>query len=352
MQAKKKKVLKVAKAKKKKIVRATKPKLLKKISIPVYEKPVPGYEESMLRGIISGKRSSEVTESSLMFNSVLSTITPGFRNLYYKRGVFIGRVLYLIYHKEKRYTWYEESVADLVSFFEKAGFSGITYNVFADKIEINFNYSNNTNLGANMHVLESGIMCGFFTAGKQQHIKVIETACMNNGAGSCHFVTSDNAKLYLEYDGRRILKSFADSINSKLNNASIKGQKMFAGEYAALSALLLTSSEYSEEVLKISYYLGGEVGMSIGMTKFNKSSANELGRLYALLGLGEITIKSIKPLNIMIHFDRIKAKKEFVDISIAFLSGVLSKTSKKGFSTRARLSNNGSSYNIVVTELK
>src|SRR5271155_1020223 len=91
------------------------------------------YEEALIKGILSNKSIGKTTEYSILFNSVLSTLTPGLKNLHYKSGVSAGRTLYEICKTKKHYIWYEESIADLVAFFEKAGFTGTTYNVYPDR---------------------------------------------------------------------------------------------------------------------------------------------------------------------------------------------------------------------------
>jgi predicted hydrocarbon binding protein len=359
----KKKAIKIKTSAKKKIInrKASKPSIaIKKIQAPIhYEPPViPTYEETLLKSIMSqGKKNKDIktTEYSLLFNSVLSTLTPGLRNLYYKNGVSVGRSLYRIYHNEKRYTWYEESVSDLVAFLEQAGFSGITYNVFPDGIDFRFHNRDRTNLGTTIHVFEAGIICGFLTAGKQQHVKVDEVACSNNGSDSCHFITSTNLPLYLEPNGYEVLNKFAKSIKPHIlgsgKEAELKSN--FPDEYSILSSTVFLESEYSEHMNKVVYHLGSEIASSLNLSKLNKATSSKaLEKLYKLLNLGNLNVKSLRPLAIEIQFDRLKSKKEFVDISIAFLNGLLKDTIRKDSSIKTNTSKRKNSYIVRISESK
>jgi len=309
------------------------------------------YEEALIKGILSNKSIGKTTEYSILFNSVLSTLTPGLKNLHYKSGVSAGRTLYEICKTKKHYIWYEESIADLVAFFEKAGFTGTTYNVYPDRIDIRFNNRDRTYLGAGMHAFECGLICGFLSAGKRQHVKVEEVSCSNNNSKSCHFVTSDTLPLYLDANGHKLLGRFADSIKEHINPSSGKSVKAgFAEEYFALSSSAFLEPEYHEHMKRIVYYLGAEMGAILEIKSINQKSARILERLYALLGLCKLSSKAKKQLQIEMRFDRIKAKKGLVDISIAFLNGLLKDaiTGKSVIKTKGVKT--GDSYVVRITE--
>ncbi|MGI0100781.1 MAG: hypothetical protein ACREBH_03655 [Candidatus Micrarchaeaceae archaeon] len=317
-----------------------------------YDEPQRGLDDVLIRGVLSNKSGSYSTEYAILFNSVLSTLTPGLRNLYYKNGISVGRELYRTLLSEKRYTWYEEGVADLVRFLERAGFNGITYNIYPDMIDIKFHNRDRTALGINTHVFESGIISGFLTAGKQQHVKVEEIKCSNNGSSFCHFVTTDKLPLYLEPSGNDTLERFTYSIKDRISSGD-KGalqQNRFADEYYALSSSVFLNYDYIAHMQKIAYHLGTQVAPALKLTSLNGSSGRSLERLYSLLGLGILKVESAKPAKISIRFDRLKAKKEFVDISIAFLSGLLRHSMKNRSPVEPKVSRKGNSYMVYVTE--
>ncbi len=313
--------------------------------MPGYPQQAPqSYEETLLKRIISGRKAGNASEYSIIFNSALSGLTPGIKDVYYKSGFSVGRALYKLYHSDKRYVWYEESVADLVAFFERAGFSGITYNVFPDRIDLKFNNRDRTFLGTNVHVFESGIICGFLTAGKKQQVRVEEISCSNNGSDFCHFVTYQSIP-HPESDGKFVLNRLINGIMLHLNGNYTK--QGFADEYSALSSSVIMESAYSEHMSKILNHLGGEIA-----SKSFKPTPNNLERLYELLGLGRLKVKSLRPLGVEIQFPMLKAKKEFVDISIAFLNGLLKDAIRKDSKINTKATKRNSSYVISITESK
>lgn len=311
-----------------------------------YVQPVEtGYDDTIINSILSGRTRARATEYSLLFNSVLSTITPGLRNLYYKSGISIGKLVNKHYQKRKHYIWYEESVADLVSFLEMAGFNGITYNIFQDRIDIKFNNRDKTFLGTHIHVFEAGIISGFLSSAKEQYIKVEEIACSNNGSDFCHFVTR-NTPVYFESKGKETLGRFVDGLVPHLEFAGSYADK-FSDEYYALASSTLLESEYSDNVGKIAYHVGSEIGSKLNL----RSSTKTLEKLYALLNLGDLKVKSLKPISIEMQFKRLKAKKEFVDISMAFIGGLL-KEAMKGSEMATKYAKGKNSYMVTIKELK
>ena len=320
-------------------------------AVMMYEPQISSYEETLLNGIISKRKGLRTTETALIFNSVLSTLTPGLRNLYYRSGVSLGRSLYRLYHQKRRYMWYEESVADLVSFFETCGFSQITYNVFPEKIELKFHNCSKGTLGTNVHVFEAGIVCGFLTTGKQQHVRVQEIACSSNGSDYCHFVTSDSLPLYLESNGQEVLQNFIRKISRTIHTRQ-EPPKSIPEEYYALSSSVFIDPEYQDHINKVVYYLGRQTALNLG--EYTKSKSRSTSQTYEglfhLLNLGELKLKSLRPVNATIHLDRLKAKKEFVDISITFLNGLLSGKLSKNSLLEARTARSGNAYLVKIFE--
>jgi len=297
-------------------------------NVLMYDPIISSDSELLLRSILANKKSAKTTETSLLFNSVLSTLTPGMRNLYYRSGVSIGRALYKIYHSKRRYMWYEESVADLVAFFEDVGFSRISYNVFPDMIDLKFHNRNKDYLGTNMHTFEAGIICGFLTAGKQQHVRVEEVECSCNGADYCHFVTTESLPLYLEINGSEVLGNFIlNTRNSVQYNRDVK--KSFSEEYYALSSSVFLDPEYHDHIKKIIYYMGSQIAMKLNAKDRKTSEIQTYEQLFDILNLGKLSIKKVKPISAVIQFERLNAKKSFVEMSITFLSGLVANRIKQ-----------------------
>lgn len=312
-----------------------------------------GYDGVLLSSILShhGKLAHTTSEYSLQFNSVLSSITPEMRNLYYRSGISTGRLLYSIFMRKRRYVWYEESVADLVAFFGEVGFSEITYNVFPDKVEIRFHNCDKSYLGANMHRFEAGIISGFLTAGKGQQLTVTEVSCMSNGGDSCHFVTAYQPMPNETY-GIDLLEQFA--ANSKLHygvsRASESKMQHFLDEYYMLRLQLMVSAEYLEYMEKIAYHAGRSIGASLGINEARiKRSPKSIERAFEMLNPCKLKVESAKPFRCEMGFSMIKSKKGLVDISTAFLSGLIDDILAEGQNINVSTAKRNGSYIARVT---
>ena len=280
------------------------------------------YEEAMLRGILENDKKSRTTEYALLFNSVLSNLTKNMQDLYYKFGVSVGRALYRIHETKKRYVWYEDSVADLVSFFEEAGYRSITYNIFPDQVRTNLHDRSHVFLGSNLHVFEAGIMSGFLTAAKGQLVFMDEVSCTHNNKDYCQFLSFNLPQTSnRQTTGKETINKLIEYIS---NSAKTEHRMEMASEYHMLSALMILDREYLNHIEKIMTYLGAEFGKKLKISKNRKIDINKLEGIIKILNLGRPKVSSIKPLNIRIYFDKVNAKREFVDLSIAFLNGVIS----------------------------
>ena len=71
-----------------------------------------------------------------------------------------------------------------------------------------------------------------------------------------------------------------------------------------------------------------------------------------LLGLGEVKITSLKPLRGSISYARLRARQEFVNMSIPFLDGLLSGILGKNSRVEVTAVANANRYNVKLTEKK
>ncbi len=334
----------------KRVSRGKKPARKTKAAVATNIGPAVEYEHSLLRSIISGKTSMNSSQGSLVLSSVLSTLTPGMQNLYYKSGMSLGRALYKLYERNRKYIMYGESVADLVSFFENAGFSRITYHVFPDMVEITFHGLPRVSLGMKSHIFESGIISGFLTAAKRQHVKVSEESCINYGSDSCRFVTTDTTPLYLDTDANAALARFAGAVGSAAAKLS-SGKNSFSDEYSVLSSLSFLENEYSDHMRKIVSHLGKRIGGELGL-KLDRKSMRRMEMVCSMLGLGELKVKSARPFSAAIALKQPKAKKEFAGISTAFVSGLLESQGGNPRNIGATVRRSGKGYLVEIKELK
>ena len=306
--------------------------------------PKLNYEEILLESIMGTEHNYKVAEYATLFNSVLSNLSEGMRDLRYRSGISIGRVLYGLYDRRRNYRWYEESVHDFVSFLERAGYQKVTYRVFPDQIEVMIHHKSGMQLGTNMHAFEAGMMSGFLTAAKTRKVHVNETLCSHNGSEFCRFVTSDRYEPS-EIDPQ-MTERFFEYFGSHLRDIEKQGMDgmRMPEEYYLLASLM--HRDYLGEVKRIMMDMGSQLSGKMQITRANIEDAVKL------LGFGEAKITSLKPLRGSISYGRLRAREEFVKMSIPFLDGLLSKTVGKSSRVEVTAVVNANRYNVKLIEKK
>jgi len=289
----------------------------------VYEAPhgsSASYTEIMLNNIISNKDHMVGYNSSLLLHG-LASLTGSLRTISYRRGLSTGKSLYKMLSEKKHYSMYEESIPDLVKFLESLGIGSIAYSAFNDKLVMNAYSKERKNVGANMHTFEAGIISGFVSASRHQYTHVYEKECANNNSDHCEFVFSRYE------DGKNALRASAEgeALISNIAASISKNEEASTGvpsSYLALVSDIVTNSEYMEEMKNIMTHIGSKIGNSIanGSKKHRITSAmNILSSTYA--GIPEVL--SFKPMSIVIKFDGTTSNNRYVDLSLAFLKGLL-----------------------------
>lgn len=306
--------------------------------------PLQSYEEALLKSMLETNRGHMVTEYAMLFSSVLSNLSQGMRELHYKSGMPIGRALYRIYERKKNYEWYEESVSDLVAFLERAGYRRITYHVFPEKIEITLHRLGGPHLGTNVHAFEAGVMSGFLTAAKRDLVHVNETLCANNGSEFCRFVSS-RARAREETDPRAA-ERFFDYIGARTHGIGrIQAAKdCVPEEYYLLSSLMLMQKAYSKDIGRIMMRMGSLLGDRIDVTKGN------IKRLVKILGLGDPDIRGMRPLRVDVAYAGLRAREDFVGMSVQFLDGLLGRRMGRNAVVEVTATAKANRYNVRLTE--
>jgi predicted hydrocarbon binding protein len=304
------------------------------VTITAHEDYIKGRESAMLTSIINKDDSQRVPENAVLFISLLSNLTPGLSSVNRRAGMHVGRHLYSLLSAGKHYLLHEESVADLVKFFEHAGYSRITYNIFPDRIDIQMHDRSHEYIGRDLHSFEAGLISGFLTAAKKQYVAITEHECSNNGSPYCRFSSSFNA--YREQpkeDTKAVLLRFAEHVARQSEKAEKASDTRISPEYYMLSASTVLESQYQEEMRHIASYIGSEVGASIFSNRSTKNpnvAATRVERVVRLLNLGKASVKSLKPIKIDISFDRLHSRSEFVELSLALINGLLKNHAVEG----------------------
>lgn len=309
------------------------------------------FEDAVILNILNNSEQPTVSNEAFLFTSTLSSLTPEMQRLYYKAGMSIGRALYRSASNGKVYTVPEEPVPDLVRFFEKAGNEKITYDAFPDKVAVNIYGRKSPNLGARIHSFEAGIIAGFLSAANRMLINVAETSCSASGSEFCRFTT--NPAKRMDTGVSPSLDGLAEYIPEHLSEAhkEIDGARVAMAYYSLLIPSLL-APEYSEQIKRIAEHIGYSMSAklfnSLNAKPNSKKAMDSIASTIRLLNLGDPSIKSLRPFDMLISFDALASKRGFVDISMAFVNGMLANSVKSDLTATER--NRNGSYVIEIKE--
>jgi predicted hydrocarbon binding protein len=313
------------------------------------------YEEALISGIIQQKYSSVTYEPAALLVRLLLSLTKSMRTLSYKSGITTGKELYRITSSGKRYYWYEESIPDLISFLERSLGVPVSYSFLHNGIRIRSYGRNPVYLGANMHTFEAGIIAGFITAASHQAVNISEQVCSNNNSDYCEFVPSVHGYDESEIEMEKAVSRFAEHVSMMVKTPSTTSaqQKPIPCSYHALLVRPLLNSEYLEAVDNISAYIGSKVAQHLFDDKKPRPSKilDYLSKSAILLNFGAPTIKPSHDhaiLNMDFVFSPEASKKEYVELSLAFINGLMSKASRPDVSFEMK--SKGSSYLLRMKE--
>lgn len=310
------------------------------------------YETALLKSIIAGRDSGRVSKHALLFYSLLANTTPSMRALNYRHGIAIGRSLYQLYARTRRYTLYEESVSDIVSFFEHAGYGRVTYQALPHVIRIGMHDTLHLSLGMNTHMFEAGLIAGFITASKGQLTHVTERECSSNSADSCEFYSSSSTQVTDNPEVKGVFDAFVDDVSQHVLNREEQNEPSMANEYYTLSSLVLLDSKYFNEMRMLADYLGGMLAARLRIESMSpKRMFNTFERSIGLLSMGVAKIKSSDKFDVTLQLDKLHSRKEFADLSAAFLQGFLRNAAKgAGIEVKCLIHNN--SYSVRLRKRK
>jgi predicted hydrocarbon binding protein len=295
------------------------------------------YEKALAKSVLDREVPME-GDDAVTLAAAMSSLTGSLKRLSYNYGLTVGRSVYKVFEGRKHYRWYGDSIQDIILFFEKLGYDYMLYRILTDNVEVSIYRKNKVNLGCNIHSFDSGVMAGFLAAARGDFVRVSEVSCCNNGAECCKFTTA---------------ASLGDPFCTDIKRLSrIMGGARSVGkvrpEYHMLSAEPLMKPQYSSHINSVFFHLG-QVASS-GFPE-GKMSAKMLARSVPVMerfGLGRLEYES-KPLKLSILLDGVKAKKEFADISISFLNGMISRYSGRPLRSQLAPGRKGS-YKIIVKQ--
>ncbi len=291
------------------------------------------YEEAILTNIMKQSNDANVPDEALLLSSTISSMSGNINEMHHKAGISAGRSLYRIASAGREYSSAEESVGDLAAFFQNAGYKNVTYSAFPDKVEIDVHGRKGARMGANLHTFEAGVISGFLSSSSHRFVPVAETACVHNGSERCRFATTAaimGAKKANARDGAS-LSRLIDHIADRAKNPNYYDQErrhsQVSGSYYAIAASMLHENGSNESMKNIATYIGSQIGAKLFSSYKPKRHTNhlvELAHTIKLLNLGNPVIESIDPFHMSVSFDELNSRKEFVDLSMAYINGLLS----------------------------
>ncbi|HUC38668.1 MAG TPA: hypothetical protein VL944_00880 [Candidatus Acidoferrum sp.] len=297
----------------------------------LHDEYVASSEEALVSRILEHRDQRGVPEDSILLISLLSNLTPSMVEVSRRAGIRTGRHLFSAMNSQKRYIFYEESIEDLIRFFEHAGYRNVSYNVFPDMVRVQMHDKCHEYLGVNLHSFEAGLMSGYITAAKKQYVNISEHDCSNNGSDYCDFMPGYGSGK--SGDAKGAIERFVWHIVRQSEGREKNAETTISPAYFLLSASPTMEKEYQREMQHIGRYIGEKIGEGLFQGRRKQSPAHAMAkieRVARLLNIGEVTVKSLNPIKVDVLFDRSHSRSEFVDLSIALLGGLLKEYLNEG----------------------
>ncbi len=312
------------------------------------------YEEAVLQNIMKSSNGKEanVPEEAMLLSSTISSLGNEVNDMHYKAGMSIGKSIYKISPSDS-----EDTVSDLVGFFQSAGYKNVTYSSFPDKTEITLHEKKGAGIGANLHTFEAGIISGYLSSAQRRYVPVEETSCVHNEGAKCRFTTVDApGKPRVHKDEKVALSKLAHHIADKARGPNYygldrKSAVKISNSYYSLASQMLNDKSYADSMKSIVAYLGTSVGAKLFASYSKERHAShlmELAHTIKLLNLGNPIVESLRPFRMSVSFDALSSRREFVDLSLSYINGLLSSGFGNAISATQR-SEDGS-YVVDITE--
>ncbi len=310
-----------AKAKKARRVQAPKPK-------PAISAET--HEELVIKKLM--QKPQKIPGRSLEVQEIVYNSASELKSLAFKSGFNIG---------SEAYRHSTGSINSLSNLLEHGGLGKAIYYPFESHSIFTFYgaKSGGINLGSNIHVFEAGIISGYLSAHAKRQIGVEETDCVFNGSRRCKFVAkAGQEKSWSEYPE----SDYSNTVRALQTLLSRFPKHGAGGSYYLLSVRPLLGEPVFSEVMKFLYLTGKLVG---------RSSRGDVGKLateashFLRIGSAKVSRDRKGGIKLSVAYPRDVSSGHFVDMSMAFLSGIIKGSSGKGISVSRSLDPRGF-YNV------
>ncbi|MDE1833180.1 MAG: hypothetical protein KGH58_02055 [Candidatus Micrarchaeota archaeon] len=301
---------------------------------------------ALINEIISGEDSSFTTAEAMALASLLSNLTDTMQQITYGSGFSAGRLVYSISEHGKGYRWKEDSMPDLVSFLERAGYPRVSYHVFPGDFWLRLHNKGASNLGANIHAFEAGLIAGFMSASGRHTVSATEAICSMDGQGECMFTSQSGGA---KRPGRESVERLVDHV-SRMAMSGRKHKADVPVAYYMLASNVLYDRAYMDAIKQVVSHIG--VQISNRMISGKRKGVDSAIATIELLGLGHPRLRMLSPIELDVSFTGRHTRRELTELSIAFISGLLNNLVAKNRTLEAATSHTNGNYTVRIREVR
>lgn len=260
----------------------------------------------LIKHLLSQPRHAQVR--SLQIQDILYNSVPEMHSLAFKSGYNLGA---------ESYRHADGGMLPLEHLLENAGIGKPLYHPFESKTVFT-SYATRLgshNVGVNIHVFEAGIISGYLSAHSGRNVSVRETACAFNGASYCMFVAQEGSYVpaikYLS-----LHEAIAAVRHAMLHTERHRGNE----NYYMLSIRPLFADPIFGETSSFLYLMGKLLAAQNLPTP---ERALALASSFLRVGHARIAQTKGKGLEITLKYNPTTASGRFVDLTSAFISGMV-----------------------------
>ncbi len=300
------------------------------------ERTISGNNEELLL-----KRATEAGHTvplrGLQIQDIFYSSAPELRVLAFKSGFNLGA---------EAYRKSGGSMGPLQRLLENAGLGKIVYYPFESRSTFTSRALKHwdKSLGVNLHVFESGIISGYLSAHAGRSVIAEETACVFNGSNHCMFLAkpgSLHADLHHSLEFADILRALRYAVEHAETQRGWHG-------YYVLETIPLFSEPVFSESLKFLYLLG-KMTAEGHLPRPEREVA--LAALFVGLDGAKVTSAKKHGVSITLSYRSETSLGRFVDITSAFMSGIVKGAYGRNVKVSRTLSGRGV-YNVKMEVLE
>lgn len=288
---------------------------------------VQSFEEALVNHITNPQKNFPlVDDSAIIFNNVISNLTPTLKQMQFRHGVHMGRMLYTKSIGKKNPIYNLNPTIALVDFLQSIGYTQIIDHSGPHGLVLSIYNAPEFNFGAKAHGREAGIISGFLSAMRSNTVMVDENSCIFEGADRCTFSETNNIIKEKEQQSMEdTISEFCAYMAGRIAKREY-GHGHMSMMYNHLLWDSLLHAQYSELIDKFIYYTGMQISKILMNDKYamgKQQAMGHLSKITSLLNFGELKIKSMRPLDIQLTLDVMSSKQLYINASLSLIRGYI-----------------------------